>query len=263
MDEPPPHSKPPLSRLVWVVVGLSVAVAAMVWVIRWVADEEQTPARDTGAQVSPDFRAFEQEPPDEPPAVEPAPAEPSPADAGSPSDVSVRSVQQVDTTDKDSGGEESVPDDASMADAHPHRWNDPVNQRVLGQKKWMAKLPDAEQEAIEETLDQPRPKRYPFDMDVRQQSVDRARTLVYDCFDALRRRQPQATGRLTIAFDLQVVGGQAQVQNPAIPTNHKLGEPGFEACILDGLARISYPAQGDGTMQVEYPFLFEVETSRP
>ncbi len=147
-------------------------------------------------------------------------------------------------------------DSSSAAESKP-QWKDPVRQKVLGQKTWMAKVPEAEMAAIDEEIDRERPEPYQIDLDLRRTAIDATRGVVHGCFDRLLERLPTASGRLSVSFDLVADGEQARPHNVAIPALVELHDPGFKACVLDEVARISLPTEETGVLAVEYPFLFD------
>jgi hypothetical protein len=139
---------------------------------------------------------------------------------------------------------------------------DPVNDEVLGPKAWMADLPEEQREDIDEELDRQRPEPFPIDLEVRREGIEVAKAVVFDCYDALQRRQPQRTGRIIVSFDVVAGGGSATLRNTDVPTNVKLDDPQFESCIVDGINGLRIASSDEGTMRVEYPFLFDIEGKR-
>jgi hypothetical protein len=136
-------------------------------------------------------------------------------------------------------------------------WRDPDNRKMLGQRRWMATLPDAESQAIDETFDAPSPQRYPIDLQERRLGVEIAKDIVGDCFDRLRTRSANASGRITVGFDLEADGARARITNVAIGAKVDLDDREFEDCITHELAGVSFRSSEQGTMRVEYPFFFD------
>lgn len=130
---------------------------------------------------------------------------------------------------------------------------------MVGPLTWMAELPERERAAIAQELDTPPTKPFPLDLQIRRRSIDMTREVVFDCFDALKQRQPQSTGRMIVAFNLVASEGRAQVLEPSIPTQLNLDDPPFTHCILKGLESIEFASEDEGRMRVEYPFLFDLE----
>lgn len=153
-------------------------------------------------------------------------------------------------------GDADAADSSSAAEPKP-QWEDPVRQKVLGQKTWMAKVPEAEMAAIDDEIDRERPEPYQIDLDLRRTAIEATRGVVYGCFDRLLERLPTASGRLSVSFDLVADGEQARPHNVAIPALVELHDPGFKACVLDEVANISLPTDETGVLAVEYPFLFD------
>jgi hypothetical protein len=155
---------------------------------------------------------------------------------------------------------ERTPDAAATAsgEADVSEWVDPDNRRVLGRSEWMADLPDTQEQAIDQELDDSEPAQvYPPRMQMRRAGIDAAAEVVSDCFDGLRRRQPDARGRISVVFELRSGGGRAQLHEPSISRNIRLDDPAFESCVVDGLAGTTFASEEEASMRVEYPFFFE------
>ncbi|MFP4598836.1 MAG: hypothetical protein ACLFVJ_11320 [Persicimonas sp.] len=153
-------------------------------------------------------------------------------------------------------GDADAADASSAAESKP-QWKDPVRQKVLGQKTWMAKVPDAQRQAIDEEIERERPEPYQIDLDLRRTAIEATRGVVHGCYDRLLERLPTASGRLSVSFDLVADGEQARPYDVGIPALVELHDPGFKACVLDEVARISLPTEETGVLAVEYPFLFD------
>ncbi len=138
-------------------------------------------------------------------------------------------------------------------------WNDPENQKVLGDKRWMAVESPKEAARIKEILDAPMPmdKRVtPFD---RKASIELIRPDVEFCVEAARRIIPRAKGRLVVSYDLNASGGTAVVQNAVVdPIIGFEGVVGLAECIVDRIQGRTFDASRDGeVLRVEYPFFFD------
>lgn len=195
------------------------------------------------------------------------------ADAGAPlaassaREASVDVGRQVRLPDAGSAGTIMRPDvgaltrrDAGTADASQDtapEWTDPTNQRVLGHRSWMVQASDAQTKALDKVLDRKPPQPYPYAMKVRRNGIDVARGIVDDCFDRLLQRQPDATGRLTLAFDLVATGERGVFRKIRLPAIVKLHDPQFQDCITGGLANASFATSEQGVMRVQYPFFFD------
>lgn len=245
------------AQRVGILLGAGVAMLAGVALLAWWLADVDEPPRDATAPA-PQFEPAESGELAQIEGAEspsPAPSEPTETARGEeradarPS-VRTEAAAPAGDTSPESGGAAPSPD------AGP-TWRDPVNRKVLGKKQWMAQPSEEEQAAIDEAFARPRPQRYPIDLQVRREGIEAARGLVYDCFDALRARNPAAYGRIIVGFDVRAGAGRARLRNVAIPTNFNLTDPQFEACVIDELSRVSFSSSEEGTMYVEYPFLFD------
>lgn len=146
--------------------------------------------------------------------------------------------------------EESAP---ARAPEDAGAWADPVNQRVLGPKSWMAELPQAETDAVERVLDAPRPPpRYPIDLGVRQWSADIAADVVDECFG-----ETAARGRFAVNYRLVADGQRATFEDVHLTNLYQLDDPAFVDCVVANLGSRSFRSSEDGQMQVAQPFLFD------
>ncbi|MGM0558390.1 MAG: hypothetical protein ACQEVA_18540 [Myxococcota bacterium] len=244
--------------MIIVVVGvlLAIVLGYMLW------PRPSTSPESTGE----DFQAFEGG--ERSDAPEPRGPEPGP-DAASKAGGEEREGSVVVLEDRVERPEDAPPAGAREPDAGPDQaeradagYVDPVNEEVLGPKAWMPELPEDEREEIDEELDRQSPDPFPIDLGVRREGIEVAKAVVFDCYDALRRRQPQRTGRIIVSFDVVASGGSATLENTEVPTNVKLDDPQFEACIIDGIDGLQIASSDEGTMRVKYPFLFDLEGKR-
>jgi hypothetical protein len=162
---------------------------------------------------------------------------------------------------------QTLPDTGDAGDSGDVRpldvseWTDPANQQMLGRRAWMA-TPSSEHseaidEAFEEAAEHNQKQHYPIALPERRLGVELAKDIVNNCFERLLERVPHASGRISVAFDLVADGGQARFSKVEIPAKVHLDDPGFEACITTELSAASFRSAEQGTMHVEYPFLFD------
>lgn len=144
----------------------------------------------------------------------------------------------------------SASDDAH--DRFEPEWVDPVNQRVLGRKAWMAEVPEEEEAAIEAILDAPTPPRYPIDLGVREWSVDIAAEVVRTCFG-----EDEPSGRFALNYTLAADGSRATFEDVRLSHIYKMETPSLGDCVADTLSQRSFRSTEDGQMRVSRPFFFD------
>ncbi len=263
-ETPQPDADPSRSRRLWaaVALGLVVALAVALWAASGRHDKAAAPSQSfapfADASAPPRLRASA--PPLQAPrrrrqAPRPAPQAPHPAPrAPHPAPQASHPAPQAPSPDAG----------LDAAHAPQPQWADPTNQRVLGRRSWMATMSDAGRQAIDDEFDRPRPHPYPYDLKVRRNGIDVARGIVEDCFERLQKRQPDATGRIMVAFDLVATGQRGQFRKVSLPAVVKLHDPRFQDCITGGLANASFATGEQGVMHVEYPFFFDgADQARP
>lgn len=258
-DEPDKTTRVPMVVIV-VAFVLAGVLAFMLWP-RGEGDERgDDPSR---------FQAFEAGERDDAPMAADAEGDGNagPSDPQEPSDRGSVVVleDRVERGTADTPGSPSPYASVDAGEARPSAdagWVDPVNEEVLGSRSWMAELPEDTREEIDRELDEPAPEQFPLDLGVRREGIEVAKAVVFDCYDALRRRQPGRTGRIIVSFDVVASGAQATLENTAVPTNVKLDDARFERCIIEGIDGLRVPAVEEGEMHVEYPFLFDIEGKR-
>jgi hypothetical protein len=138
-------------------------------------------------------------------------------------------------------------------------WNDPENQKILGDKRWMAVESPAENARIRALLDKPMPsdpRATPLD---RRTSIDLLKPEVEFCVESVRRISPAAKGRLVVSYDLSASGEIAVIQNADVdPIIGFEGVVGLRECIVDRIQSRTFDASRDGErLRVEYPFFFD------
>jgi hypothetical protein len=238
----------------WIAAAVIAMIGGGVLVAMWsLADDPAAPSSATSDEAA--FRAFEAS---EPAAKQGAEGEPERDAGGEEPTPDARRFQGTIVRPpplEPSASSGSQTDAGSSADVR--LWQDPVNQRVLGQKKWMAQLPDAASQEIDEELEKERPQRYPIDLTVRRSGVDVAKEIVEGCYERLLERNPQADGRLAVGFNMVADGSTARFKDVDVLVKVRLYDPAFDDCIIDELSRASFPTSEEGVMWVEYPFVFE------
>lgn len=156
---------------------------------------------------------------------------------------------------------DAVPDGGTVAGAaiSSTEWRDPVNERVLGPRAWMAPISDEENARIDEIFERARAARHDPRLSPRDRrtAIETARPIVDGCVESLRRRRPGAEGRLILAWESSASGGRGTIRNVRITVNVKLDDPEFERCVLTGLEGRTFPAEDGETRLVEYPFFYD------
>lgn len=138
-------------------------------------------------------------------------------------------------------------------------WNDPENQKVLGDKRWMAVESPEENARIRALLDKPMPsdpRATPLD---RRTSIDLLKPEVEFCVESVRRTNPAAKGRLVVSYDLSASSEMAVIQNADVdPIIGFEGVVGLRECIVDRIQGRTFDASREGELlRVEYPFFFD------
>lgn len=155
---------------------------------------------------------------------------------------------------------------ADVGTAAPHdtsrpaeAWADPVNAKVLGRKTWMAPLDQQETQRIDDVFDRARAARVDPRISHRDRrtSIETVRKVVDRCYEELARRVPGSRGRLIVAWESGATAGTGWVREVRIGANHRLEDPTFEACIVDGAEGLTFPATDGESRTVEYPFFYE------
>ncbi len=165
----------------------------------------------------------------------------------------------VPTTPKVPKEREHVAIEITGSTSEQTTWNDPENQKVLGDKRWMAVESPEENARIRALLDKPMPndpRATPLD---RRISIDLLKPEVEFCVENVRRTNPAAKGRLVVSYDLSASGETAVIQNADVdPIIGFEGVVGLRECIVDRIQGRTFDASRDGEpLRVEYPFFFE------
>lgn len=73
---------------------------------------------------------------------------------------------------------------------------------------------------------------------------------VQGCYEEGLARRPELAGRIVVRWTVAMSGSvlDARVQSST------LGDPGVESCIVTAIRRWTFPANGRGTITVNYPF---------
>lgn len=156
--------------------------------------------------------------------------------------------------------EPTRPDDpADMGPADAPAWNDPVNQRVLGDERWMAPVSAEENAKIDEIFERSRELREDPGLSRldRLTSIEAARIVIDACYDVLVERRPGIEGRLIVRWTAGANEQGGWADSAEITVNYKLDDPEFAACVIDGVNRMKFPAQPAEAVVVEYPFFYD------
>jgi hypothetical protein len=153
---------------------------------------------------------------------------------------------------------------APMEDGHDDerpRWEDPVNQAVLGPPGWMAEPSEDESARIQAVFDEAERQRAEhedtFVLDDRRRAIELVRDAVEDCFDGLIEFEPEALGRVIVAFDIHADAGTAHLENGRITANVGLHFESFIGCVEETLGQITFGAVGTGVHEVELPVFLD------
>lgn len=151
---------------------------------------------------------------------------------------------------------------ASASDLEPREsWVDPVNQKVLGEPSWMAEPPKEMAERVEAALAERRdnPEERRLENLDRRSAIDAVGALVTACVEAVRERNPEAYGRVSVVFDFETSGEFGTVTRGRVGRVWKLDDdPDFVSCVEADLQGLTFEARTDSARAtVEYPFFFE------
>jgi len=140
--------------------------------------------------------------------------------------------------------------EAPPLDVSRETWSDPVNQRVLGEKRWMAEPNDVESERIEAVLNTPMPPTRQG-VQARANNITEMKARIEHCSE-----QFPTGGRLVVIWELLGDGVLAT------PRDIRLG-PVVDVTderLLDCITRFqltSHPTAENFRMTVEYPVFLE------
>jgi hypothetical protein len=152
--------------------------------------------------------------------------------------------------------------DAALA-ANPRKkfgWKDPVNQRVLGDPKWMAKPSREMQERITKAMErhapEPDPRIKPME---RRLAVEAIRPIVDRCFTQAQANVPGLVGRAIVIFEASSNGKTGVIKNVRFGAVVKLDEdPGFRDCVILNAEGLGFDTTEPGEARtVEYPFFYD------
>jgi hypothetical protein len=172
-------------------------------------------------------------------------------------------AQPLHARDADAGsGSTAAADagDAGEAPAKTAQWRDETNERVLGEKKWMATVDAEEVSRINEVFRRSRALRADprINNAGRRSSIQVVEKIVGVCFEDLGRRVPEATGRIAVAYTATADEGGGRITKPRISLRtHMLQEEKFEACVVDGLRGQRFDAAPGDPIEVEHPIFFD------
>lgn len=138
-------------------------------------------------------------------------------------------------------------------------WKDPINQRVLGDRRWMATASPAETARLQAVLDEPIPTDPRVKPADRRASIQAIQPEVDACVMQAQSRFPGVHGRLVVSYDVHSQGGTGQVS--AVEIGPIVGfeqTPELADCIVERIDGLQFPTTEDGeVLRVQYPFFFE------
>ena len=134
---------------------------------------------------------------------------------------------------------------------------DPVNNRVLGPRRWMAELPEEQKKSIERDLERDVGSQYPISMEDRRAAIQKVDEVARKCFRDFFGAHPDVTGgQVIVEFELVVYKSVAEPNDVRVEDPVDVRNPDFLACVRDGVASISLQAARDGTLDIQHPIFF-------
>jgi hypothetical protein len=136
-------------------------------------------------------------------------------------------------------------------------YSDPVNDQVLGPRRWMAELPKEEAESIERQLSEEIEPEFDVAKKDRRRVTDEVHRLAQRCWRQFLQGEPGVRGgQLIVEFEMVAKGGTARVEDPTVTDVVDVRDPDFLACIRDRAADVQTPAERDGSMAIQLPIFF-------
>ncbi len=139
-------------------------------------------------------------------------------------------------------------------------WDDPVNERVLGDPKWMAQPSREMQEQIRNAskkyIREPDPRIKPME---RRLAIEAIRPIVDRCFEQAQANVPGLIGRAIVIFEASSAGRKGVIKNVRFGAVVKLDQdPNFRNCVISNAEGLGFDATEAGDERtVEYPFFFD------
>lgn len=89
-----------------------------------------------------------------------------------------------------------------------------------------------------------------------REAVLQAKPVIAGCYEQTLARNPQAAGMVKVQFVLVAKDGVARLRDAEI-TEDTLGDPFLGMCALKALADLTFEAEADGEVTVNYPFILK------
>ena len=171
-------------------------------------------------------------------------------------------VVPIRTADTESAWKPESPDaGVDMAGSMTRRtWDDPVNQKVLGDPQWMAQpdkqMQDRIKTAFKTASPPPDPRIQPLE---RRLAIEALRPVVDRCYEQAVERQPGLIGRAIVIFDASATESGGVIKNVRMGPVVKLDEtPGFSQCVVSAAEGMRFDSTEPGDARtVEYPFFYD------
>ena len=89
-----------------------------------------------------------------------------------------------------------------------------------------------------------------------REAIQQATPAIGGCYEQILARNPEAAGLLKVQFKLVAEGGVARLKDAEI-TEDSLGDPFLGMCALKAIADLTFEAEADGEVVVNYPFILK------
>lgn len=138
-------------------------------------------------------------------------------------------------------------------------WADPVNQRVLGDRRWMATPAPEESARVQAILDAPMPNDPRVKPADRRTSIVAVRNEVDVCFAQAQSVVPDAHGRFIVSYDVVSSAGIGKISGVDVASLVGFEQnPEIADCVRNRVEGLQFPTQEDGELlRVDYPIFFE------
>lgn len=98
----------------------------------------------------------------------------------------------------------------------------------------------------------------PIDPDEVRRGVEAVRPILRACYDGLLDDFPDASGKISVAFQLIDDGGKGRVDMGEIKAdNSTIFEEKFHECVLEGIGAAEFEAPTTSPVSITYPFVFQ------
>jgi hypothetical protein len=238
----------PLDRTTIILLGFSFAGLALIAALIWLGEQSRHP---------PDRNTVTSTPDDAPHNMTRSKAHPGARltrdsatrqSAGHLADTSLQQPRSPhpEPTPVDAGHASGPPSDTTTASPY----DNPVNQRVLGPKSWLAQPDDATSAAIQRQLskDVANPTNYDVSSRDRRLAISRLQQAAAHC--AQRYLSSDRRGHIIIRTTLVVSGGRAHLEEVTFDDILRLEQPRFRECIKRRASDIRFDAQRSGRLSI-------------